>query len=865
MTRIPLLITFLLLALLVPSAEGPLNRPPPLSQIQTASNVSSDHAPSQACDPNLAKPPISSRCGRTWIYRYEREFTLVSPPLPVKLTQLTDWRADARDPAWCGKDGLYYAATSSSGEWNLWSTPSKQWRPDEESHPYIPKQQPTIRNDRYGGCDLAYVSNAYGDGKGPFQIWAEIDGTDRQITSGEGDKLWPAWSPDGDWILFSWNRMGHFDLWMIHRDGTSLQQLTSTAYDERFPVFSPDGDWIAYSSNQSGHDELWRMKVDGSAFQRITSGPGNKIEPSWSPDGSKIAFASDRSGNWNIWLTDLEGSLLTPVTHDRFGDRNPAWSPDGKTLAFDSNRSGHREIWTADILPVETVERIAFTRGKDTGQEIYLVDSDGSNESRLTNDDVWDGEVAWSPSGYRLAFVRAIPTREYAKQEVGYLAKDQLWVINADGSAPKLLLNSELYKRAVLSQKAHGLWLPEGLIHLRWTSDESRLFAEGIAWVTSDAIWSVNLDGSNVKLFDAGNDLQMTAQGHLFYFQHNYYPDGAHNESYLTDRDGHEFRSFRELHDFYPKISPDESKLIFFVGPENERGFAKGIHLWELNTGKKMKLPEQIHLGNELEWCPDSKQLVYVSERDGNQEIYALDLEKQIERRLTNNPAADYSPRWSPDGNQIAFVSERDGNPEIYVMDADGSNQTRLTNNPEPDLDPRWSPKPVPALLGFEAWPVYHNEKYGPDDSFSLQYPPDWTLGPAPFNGDGRDFIAPGEAARVTAYVTNLVIDGSNPVGLQTSDEHAKYMIQLLSEDRSGFKLLQQRHVTLSEQEGQELVYNYVGEEGKLMKGRFLIFLGLDKGVGIFLTTRDDWFRDYDRIFEQMLATCRLKLERPQQ
>jgi Tol biopolymer transport system component len=778
------LAVFLLLTLLAPSAQSPLNHLP--SQNLIAANAFTSPCSEQTCACHDDQPHFVGACKVTWIYRYQPDTTLVSPPLPVKLTQLTDWRAEARDPAWCGKDGLYYAATSSSGEWNLWSTSAKQWQPDQrEYEPFIPKQAPAVVNGQYGGCALAYVSNAYGDGQGPFQIWAEIDGTDQQITTGDGDKLWPSWSPDGDWLVFSWKRAGNWDLWMIHRDGTSLHQLTSTSYDERFPVFSPDGDWIAYSSNQSGHDELWRMKVDGSAFQRITSGPGNKIEPSYSPDGSKIAFASDRTGNWNIWLTDLEGSLLTPVTQDSFEDQQPAWSPDGKTIAFDSNRSGHSEIWTAEILPVETVERIAFTRGKDSQQEIYLIDADGSHEFQLTHNDVWDGEVAWSPSGYRLAFVRAIPKREYATHEVGYLAKDQLWVINTDGSAPRLLLSSELYQRAGTSQEASGLWLPEGLIHLQWTSDESRLFAEGIAWVTSDAIWSVNLDRSNPKLFDAGNDLQMTAPGHLFYFQHNYYPDGAHNEFYLMDRDGHEIRSFRELHDFYPKISPDESKLIFSVGPKNERGFKEGVYLWELNTGKKTKLPEQIQLGSELEWSPDSKQLVYVNERDSNQEIYVLNLEKQIERRLTNNPAADYSPRWSPDGKQIAFVSERDGNPEIYVMDADGANLTRLTNSPEPDLDPRWSPKPVPRLLGFEAaWPVYRNFKYG---GFALQYPPDWTLGPEPFNHDGRSFIAPYEAARVSAFVFNLALDGSNPKGQQTLDKYVSWILADLPREHRDF------------------------------------------------------------------------------
>jgi Tol biopolymer transport system component len=60
--------------------------------------------------------------------------------------------------------------------------------------------------------------------------------------------------------------------------------------------------------------------------------------------------------------------------------------------------------------------------------------------------------------------------------------------------------------------------------------------------------------------------------------------------------------------------------------------------------------------------------------------------------RLTDDPDSDKSPSWSPDGARIAFVSDRDGNWEIYVMNADGSGQTNLTSNPANDGSPSWSP-----------------------------------------------------------------------------------------------------------------------------------------------------------------------------
>jgi hypothetical protein len=91
-------------------------------------------------------------------------------------------------------------------------------------------------------------------------------------------------------------------------------------------------------------------------------------------------------------------------------------------------------------------------------------------------------------------------------------------------------------------------------------------------------------------------------------------------------------------------------------------------------------------------WSLDGTRIAFQSYRDGNWEIYVMDADGSDPVRLTENPAEDFFPAWSPDGTRIAFMSDRDGNLEIYVMDADGSNPVRLTNNLARDEWPAWSP-----------------------------------------------------------------------------------------------------------------------------------------------------------------------------
>jgi len=86
-------------------------------------------------------------------------------------------------------------------------------------------------------------------------------------------------------------------------------------------------------------------------------------------------------------------------------------------------------------------------------------------------------------------------------------------------------------------------------------------------------------------------------------------------------------------------------------------------------------------------------KIAFVSNRDGDSEIWVMNQDGSGPMRLTNNQASDGDPAFSPDGQKIAFTSNRSGNFEIYTMNAaNGSNQTNISNNPAFDAGPAWSP-----------------------------------------------------------------------------------------------------------------------------------------------------------------------------
>ena len=140
-------------------------------------------------------------------------------------------------------------------------------------------------------------------------------------------------------------------------------------------------------------------------------------------------------------------------------------------------------------------------------------------------------------------------------------------------------------------------------------------------------------------------------------------------------------------------VCVDVQARIAFV---SDRDGNSEIYVMDADGGNPQRLTNNDFDDWYPSWSPDEKRIAFVSDRDGNRQIYVMDADGGNPQRLTENPNNDWSPSWSPDGKRIAFSSDREGrfNHEIYLIDADGGNLQRLTNNANGDDDilPSWSP-----------------------------------------------------------------------------------------------------------------------------------------------------------------------------
>ena len=163
----------------------------------------------------------------------------------------------------------------------------------------------------------------------------------------------PAFSPDGDQVVFSARSRGRVDsdIFVSELDGSGRRQLTSHPSIDTSPSWSPTAQQIAFVSDRSGTPQVWMMDIDGSNTRRLVDRDGHCDSPSWSPDGSHVLYSwqAPRRSKHDIFVIQVVTGNILQLTSGRGSNENPHWAPDGQHIAFQSDRSGTKQIFVMNL------------------------------------------------------------------------------------------------------------------------------------------------------------------------------------------------------------------------------------------------------------------------------------------------------------------------------------------------------------------------------------------------------------------------------------------------------------------------------------------------------------------------------------
>lgn len=228
---------------------------------------------------------------------------------------------------------------------------------------------------------------------------------------------------------------------------------------------------IVFSSNRDGDPELFVINADGTGLRQLTHNNRPDYDPTWSPDGKQVAFVRDRGlKGESVMIISASGGPAKPFFRNCSGAYDPQWSPDGEWIAFEMDVgedgsdvdahsvSGHDVKWIAWAESNSTNgnpawspdgTQIAYVESYEFG-EIYITpfdhNSGGNDQLVATTESVWGNELDWSPDGSSLLY-------SDVSAEIG--STWDIYVVPVTGGSPVRVIGTG-------SEEFAGEWSPDG-------------------------------------------------------------------------------------------------------------------------------------------------------------------------------------------------------------------------------------------------------------------------------------------------------------------------------------------------------------------------------------------------------------------
>ena len=410
--------------------------------------------------------------------------------------------------------------------------------------------------------------------------------------------------------------------------------------------------------------DLWMASTDGGAATRLTAHPGLEMFPKFSPDGEWVAFTGQYDGDEQVYVVPAAGGVPRQLTWypargplpPRWGYDNQVydWTPDGRSVLFRSLRDS--------------------TGLSDS--RLFLVSTVGGLPTPLPMPESGAGDL--SPDGTRVVYSPLFRDFRTWKRYAGGWAQE-LYVFDRETHDVEPVTNHPRSDR-------DPMWIGDSIY---FTSDRDGtlnlygfdLETRETTQLTTSRSWDVRWpgdDGRNHIVYELNGELQL------------FTIDQARSRPIriTVPNDGVAMRPARvsaagQIEDV--ELSPKGERALFVA-----RG---DIFTAPIENGPTRNLTRSSDAHDKwARWSPDGRRIAFVSDRDGEDEIYVMpqDGSGEPEQLTDGGDAMRYAPQWTPDGNHLAF-SDKDG--KLYVLEIASRTMTQVADEANGQLlDYTWSP-----------------------------------------------------------------------------------------------------------------------------------------------------------------------------
>lgn len=480
-------------------------------------------------------------------------------------------------------------------------------------------------------------------------------GTAKLLSGGSPYEVQPRFSPDGKQILFTSDRGGGDNIWLMDKDGSEAKQLTKESFRLlNNGVWTPDGEYIVarkhFTATRSlGAGEMWLYHKSGGAGLQLTKRKNDQQdagEPFVSPDGRYVYFSEDMSGGSNYeYNKDPNGMIYMIRRFDR------------ETGRTENVTGGAGSAFRPTVSP--NAKLLAFVKRVRTKTVLYLHDLETGEEWPIYDQMTKDQQETWAIFGVYPNFAWMPDSRD-----IVLYAKGKIWRVNTETFVAKEIpfkANVELTIEDAVSfkQEVSPETFTAKMIRHAITSPDGKLLAFNAA------------GHLYLKALPNGEPKRLTQDDH-FEFEPVFSPDGE-TIIYTTWDDvemgalysipvaavGQRGQKISDEKGFFhePKFSPDGTQIVFRKGRGNSvlgNAFGKnpGIYLMSAQGGPMEMISQS---GSSVSFSADGMKIYYQMGGGLSKAFHEMDLKTHKTQKLfTSTYANKFVP--SPDGKWLAFT-----------------------------------------------------------------------------------------------------------------------------------------------------------------------------------------------------------------